>query len=400
MKKNYNLGTYTPPTDLDFIKSSHQARIEALRLNNLQAINQKKIEQKVAVPWPKFFDPNTNLINKNNNLDVTIFKELKLGGWQTFPILPEELPYSSPPFTPEIQKLIQPQELILPASGNFADPPIWGPAPSKPAPPPQPQKEEICKAVVILYSGNTVLGWTPGYRGGVSGSSVIGEANVKYDKNGLLSGTVQSLVVDYYQDSIFGGYKNSFGGIPFPVENATYFPWNASSYPLDTKTSPFVRRNLVGFTVWEYWGLKTDIYASLEKESTISPRGIVAFNASLTNGYFYGASSGYTIYSIVTQWQPSPSSSPYLGNGSSPPLGKNKMCCDCNTIATIVEFKNLEFLAKLQKLFENVKDHVDQRTKEEVNIHAKQLESLELDLQPILNRLNEAESNLWNGPPL
>lgn len=84
----------------------------------------------------------------------------------------------------------------------------------------------------------------------------------------------------------------------------------------------------------------------------------------------------------------------YLGTASPPPPPpKNMNCCDCNTIATIIA----DQMADQFRLFESIKDHIDLRTKEEIQMFRKQLEALEIDLQPIIDRLNEVEKNLWNG---
>lgn len=94
-----------------------------------------------------------------------------------------------------------------------------------------------------------------------------------------------------------------------------------------------------------------------------------------------------------------PSFSPtliYLGTAAPPPPpGKNMCGCDCNTIATIIE----ERLAGQNK---QVKDHVDQRTIEQLKSINKMLQgmTIDLDLQPVIDRLNEVETNLWNGPKL
>ncbi len=93
---------------------------------------------------------------------------------------------------------------------------------------------------------------------------------------------------------------------------------------------------------------------------------------------------------------PSPSPSPSLGGNASPPPppGKQDMCgCDCNTIATIIE----ERLASQNK---PIKDHIDQRTIEQLKAINKMLQgmAIDLDLQPVIDRLNELEANLWNGP--
>lgn len=92
---------------------------------------------------------------------------------------------------------------------------------------------------------------------------------------------------------------------------------------------------------------------------------------------------------------PSPSPSPSLGGNAAPPPppGKNMCGCDCNTIATIIE----ERLANQNK---PIKDHIDQRTIEQLKTINKMLQGMkiDLDLQPVIDRLNEVEANLWNGP--
>ena len=85
----------------------------------------------------------------------------------------------------------------------------------------------------------------------------------------------------------------------------------------------------------------------------------------------------------------------YNGGNAPPPPGKReKDCmCDCNDIATMIQRQLMEQAA----LVEGVKDHIDRRVKEEITAHGKQLEAMSLDLQPMMDRLNQIESNLWNG---
>lgn len=87
----------------------------------------------------------------------------------------------------------------------------------------------------------------------------------------------------------------------------------------------------------------------------------------------------------------------FSGGGSPPPPDnreKDCMCgCDCNDIATMIQRQ----LAEQSRLFESLKDHIDRRVKEEVIIHGKQLEGMTVDLQPMMDRINQVESNLWNG---
>lgn len=87
----------------------------------------------------------------------------------------------------------------------------------------------------------------------------------------------------------------------------------------------------------------------------------------------------------------------FSGGNAPPPPDKRENCmncgCDCNDIATMIQRQ----LAEQAALFEGLKDHIDRRVKEEVTIHGKQLEAMNLDLQPMMDRINQVESNLWNG---
>lgn len=92
---------------------------------------------------------------------------------------------------------------------------------------------------------------------------------------------------------------------------------------------------------------------------------------------------------------PSPSPSPSFGGNAAPPPppGKDMCGCDCNTIATIIE-------DKIANINRDVKNHIDQRTIEELKAVNKMLQgmNISLNLQPVIDRLNEVEANLWNGP--
>jgi hypothetical protein len=84
----------------------------------------------------------------------------------------------------------------------------------------------------------------------------------------------------------------------------------------------------------------------------------------------------------------------FYGAASPPPPPPRKdMCgCDCNTIATIME-------DKVFGLDRGIKNHIDQRTIEELKAINKMLQGMKvnLDLQPVIDRLNQVEANLWNG---
>jgi|SRR5687768_1789844 len=95
----------------------------------------------------------------------------------------------------------------------------------------------------------------------------------------------------------------------------------------------------------------------------------------------------------------------YLGSGSPPPpppppRKRMSNCCDCNTIASIVENQSIVQLVAQQKLFEDLKDHIDKRALEIIIKDLEHLKALDFEqfLRAIMQRINESESNLWNGP--
>lgn len=103
----------------------------------------------------------------------------------------------------------------------------------------------------------------------------------------------------------------------------------------------------------------------------------------------------------------SPSPSPGGGGGSTnynggnappPPNNREKDCmcgCDCNDIATMMARQ----LAESHRQIESLKDFIQKTAIEQLELNQKQLQaiSIDLDLQPVVNRINEVENNLWNG---
>ncbi|MEG5045973.1 hypothetical protein [Microcoleus sp. B4-C1] len=86
----------------------------------------------------------------------------------------------------------------------------------------------------------------------------------------------------------------------------------------------------------------------------------------------------------------------YLGTAAPPPPPpKNMSCCDCNTIATIMAENTIAEL----KQHEATREHIDRRTIEALREINKMLQGMNfnMNLQPIIDRLNELEANLWNG---
>lgn len=78
-----------------------------------------------------------------------------------------------------------------------------------------------------------------------------------------------------------------------------------------------------------------------------------------------------------------------------PPPPKDMPCCDCNVIATIIAENAIAEL----KQHEATREHIDRRTIEGLREINKMLQGMNfsLNLQPIIDRLNELEANLWNG---
>lgn len=85
----------------------------------------------------------------------------------------------------------------------------------------------------------------------------------------------------------------------------------------------------------------------------------------------------------------------YLGNAAPPPPPPNMNCCDCNTISTILA----EQIIAEAKQHEATRELIDRRTIEALREINKMLQGMQIDLnlQPIIDRLNELEANLWNG---
>ena len=86
----------------------------------------------------------------------------------------------------------------------------------------------------------------------------------------------------------------------------------------------------------------------------------------------------------------------YSGNAAPPPPPPLDMnCCDCNTISTILA----EQIIAEAKQHEATRELIDRRTIEALRQINKMLQGMQIDLnlQPIIDRLNELEANLWNG---
>ncbi|MEG4419392.1 hypothetical protein QUA70_12385 [Microcoleus sp. LAD1_D5] len=78
-----------------------------------------------------------------------------------------------------------------------------------------------------------------------------------------------------------------------------------------------------------------------------------------------------------------------------PPPPPNMNCCSCNDIATILAENAIAEIKQHQA----TRDLIDRRTIEGLREINKMLQGMQinLDLQPIIDRLNQLEANLWNG---
>jgi hypothetical protein len=151
---------------------------------------------------------------------------------------------------------------------------------------------------------------------------------------------------------------------------------------------------LTGGYKWGWWYYLYDTVTSEESYATLEDYRRSANEWGAFNDYF---TIDPATRSRCFSPSPSPSPSPsFGGNASPPPPPPRKMCgCDCNTISSIMA----EYMAEKQRLLDAIKLHVDQRTIEQLQQINKMLQdmNIDLDLQPVIDRLNQVEANLWNG---
>lgn len=119
------------------------------------------------------------------------------------------------------------------------------------------------------------------------------------------------------------------------------------------------------------------------------------FGGSLANTDYYinfgSRCGGFPKFSIVSCDPPV-----YLGTATPPPPPpKNMNCCDCNTIATILAEQAIVEIRQHQA----TRDLIDRRTLDGLREINKMLQNMQinLDLKPVIDRLNQLEANLWNG---
>jgi hypothetical protein len=89
LEGNYNLGFYNPPSELNAARYSQQFSSDlALKFNNSE-IGQETGSKQIIQTYPTvFLDPNMDLINRANNLDIENFAHLLQEGWHNIPLLP------------------------------------------------------------------------------------------------------------------------------------------------------------------------------------------------------------------------------------------------------------------------------------------------------------------------
>jgi len=247
-------------------------------------------------------------------------------------------PYITPPFSP-----IEPYTPVLPPYTDPANPPPWEPAPPKPPAPPTSGKNEICKMVVTLSNESHMRYWSSlGERQAGGGRTYRGFADCEYDDNGNLLGEVTNSINTYYWENDARTYN---GVSPTPINQrydsrpplkppppANYFPWNNKTYPYNTTERPYIRRQLAGFEVFEYWGLQDSIYAALEELSYRRNAIPKTYESSSAAWWFwFSGSPAYQFYSIEAHWcGKKPKKLPPFPNP--PPRKQNKMdaCCQEN----------------------------------------------------------------------
>jgi len=79
---NYNFGVWNPPTGLESVRFSEQLSTNlALKLNNIQVGKEEGIQQSFSVNWPKFEDPDIELITYLNDNNLKVFTGMVRQGW-------------------------------------------------------------------------------------------------------------------------------------------------------------------------------------------------------------------------------------------------------------------------------------------------------------------------------
>jgi hypothetical protein len=186
-------------------------------------------------------------------------------------------------------------------------------------------------------------------------------------------------VLNSYPNNGNNGYFE-FPGMDFRWDSDRFYRIDRGTARLSNGTSNNVNWQGVA-------GIESNVYAYLETLASTFDDGLFLRKTTYT--------IIYSSCSVPASKNP-PSPTPnliYKGTASPPPPPGKKMCgCDCNTIATIIE----ERLAAQNK---PIKDHIDQRTIEQLKAINKMLQgmTIDLDLQPVIDRINEVEANLWNG---
>jgi len=259
-----------------------------------------------------------------------------------------ELGFGFPPKGKEPTPTPTPTPFLPPAPvyPPFPDPllpPPWAPLPPRP-PAPIGKDKTICKMVVIFSRGEEARFWSANSELIVGrGSFEEGLAIVKYNDNGELIGGVTSWRDSYYWAYHTSSFKPRDGIYPPPVDDrrsnhpplktppvANYFPWNKIIYPYDITETPYVRRQLAGYEVFEYWGVESIIYSDLE-DLLYRKDGIPATLETSQAAWWtwFSFCPSYQIYSIEAHWcggKPENLPPPFP---NPPPRKRNNMndCC-------------------------------------------------------------------------
>lgn len=390
---NYNFGVWNPPTGIDDVKQSEFINLEtANKYNNQQVGKEEGIKQNFGISLSSFDNLDANSVVELNNNNLKTFDDMTRQGWggrfKTF------TPVSNVPIAP-----------VTTESENNRMPLNW--QPSKPELPPF----NIAPSKFYVRVSTTGTDGRYWYHDGNGTTNY----SVTPPQTGRLLPTRYSPLTE-----------------PTICATVTQAEINASTWNVGSG----VQYRPAGVDFAYYMARKINRIEVFSDSRYMSPFGLIIFERQT---YYrririirdYGGSNGYKTGMIVNNpvdlvyWWNFPSNDgegefwewmewelisktkyeliecgkplflpPYLGIAAPPPPKRKMNCCDCNTISSIIE---AHLIAQLKPLGEQLKDHIDQRTKEEIEIHRQQLEALEVDLQPVIDRINETEKNLWNG---
>jgi len=391
LEGNYNQGIYNPPSGLDAVRYSEQAQIElTLKLNNLKSGEETGFKQNNSTVWPKFSDPDIELINNINNRDIDIFTQMLREGWRKNE---EEVPRLPPTPTPDNK---------MPAG--------W--IPTVPSLPPLNTSPGLYYVRTTHVSADGNYWYDDG--NGSTNYYVIPPQTGKLREPRISPPEEPRFCIHVTQQNIDASTQSG-GGVfyrPGGIDSAYPMAHLINRIEISSPSKYMAPFGLIMYEQQTYYR-RIRIIKNLTGFFGITTIGMIIANP-LELSFYSLNSRDEGEYWEWMEWElirklkvelikcgASPPPPIYRGGGVPPPSNRRKemQCCNCNDIATIVENQAIVQLRAQQKLVEDLKNHIDARALEIIIKNLEHLKALNFEdfLKVILNRINETESNLWNG---